>query len=212
MKTDSGLQTPDDYAQCAVDFSSGLTSYVSLQVLYYLTRPVSSPRIRANLDSSTESASMQRSSQRREFDTGRGAVPRQPAESGGPPARRERNASPDQSAADQANPSPSGPGDEGVAVGGVYVISVAARLLEMHPQTLRKYERVGLVVPTRSIGMLRLYSTEDIVRLRLIKHMVDNLGMNLAGVEFALNLLNRMMKLRERVKAMSRRGRPPEVN
>ena len=76
----------------------------------------------------------------------------------------------------------------------------------MHPQTLRKYERVGLVVPTRSIGMLRLYSTEDIVRLRLIKHMVDNLGMNLAGVEFALNLLNRMMKLRERVKAMSRRG------
>ena len=147
---------------------------------------------------------MQRSSQRREFDTGRGAVPRQPAESGGPPARRERNAPPDQSAADQANPSPSNPGDESVAVGGVYVISVAARLLEMHPQTLRKYERVGLVVPTRSIGMLRLYSTEDIVRLRLIKHMVDNLGMNLAGVEFALKLLNRMMKLRERVKAMSR--------
>lgn len=147
---------------------------------------------------------MQSSSQRREIETGRGAVPRQPAESGGPPARRESNAPPDRSDADQANPSPPSAGDESVAVGGVYVISVAARLLDMHPQTLRKYERVGLVVPTRSIGMLRLYSTEDIVRLRLIKHMVDNLGMNLAGVEFALNLLNRMMKLRERVKAMSR--------
>lgn len=142
---------------------------------------------------------MQRFSQRPEINTGRGAVPRQPADSGGPPARQERNAPPD-----QANPSPPSAGDESVAVGGVYVISVAARLLDMHPQTLRKYERVGLVIPTRSIGMLRLYSTEDIVRLRLIKHMVDNLGMNLAGVEFALNLLNRMMKLRERVKAMSR--------
>ena len=147
---------------------------------------------------------MQRPSQRREVNTGRGAIPHQPAESGGPPARRDRNAPADQAADDQANPSPPNPGDESGAVGGVYVISVAARLLEMHPQTLRKYERVGLVVPTRSIGMLRLYSTEDIVRLRLIKHMVDNLGMNLAGVEFALNLLNRMMKLRERVKAMSR--------
>ena len=88
--------------------------------------------------------------------------------------------------------------------GGVYVISVAARILEMHPQTLRKYERVGLVIPSRSIGMLRLYSIEDIVRLRLIKHMVDNLGMNLAGVEFALKLLSRMIKLRERIEETSR--------
>ena len=48
--------------------------------------------------------------------------------------------------------------------GGVYIISVAARILEMHPQTLRKYERIGLVVPTRTMGMLRLYSEVDIAR------------------------------------------------
>ena len=88
--------------------------------------------------------------------------------------------------------------------GGVYVISVASRILNVHPQTLRKYERLGLVTPTRSIGMLRLYSAEDVLRVRLIRYMVDNLGMNLAGVEFALSLVNRIIGLRERVQAMSR--------
>tara|TARA_B100001013_G_C24479036_1_gene390492 strand:- start:6 stop:449 length:444 start_codon:yes stop_codon:yes gene_type:complete len=88
------------------------------------------------------------------------------------------------------------------AKGGVYVISVAARILDMHPQTLRKYERLGLVTPTRSVGMLRLYSVEDVVRVRLIKYMVDILGMNLAGVEFALGLVNRIMDLRERIQSM----------
>ena len=67
---------------------------------------------------------------------------------------------------------------------GVYVISVAARLLEMHPQTLRKYERLGLVQPARTIGMLRLYSDEDLYQLRLIRHMEESLGLNLAGVEW----------------------------
>ena len=86
---------------------------------------------------------------------------------------------------------------------GVYVISVAAKLLRMHPQTLRKYERVGLVIPNRSIGMLRLYSAEDIVRLRLIKYMVDDIGMNLAGVEFALNFLNKVMGLRQMIRDMA---------
>jgi len=86
---------------------------------------------------------------------------------------------------------------------GVYVISVAAKLLRMHPQTLRKYERVGLVIPNRSIGMLRLYSAEDIVRLRLIKYMVDDIGMNLAGVEFALNFLNKVMGLRQMIQSMA---------
>lgn len=90
--------------------------------------------------------------------------------------------------------------------GGVYVISVAARILEMHPQTLRKYERLGLVTPTRSIGMLRLYSAEDVVRLRLIKYMVESLGMNLAGVEFALLFLNRVLDLRERVQELPQTG------
>lgn len=84
-------------------------------------------------------------------------------------------------------------------IGGVYVISVAARILDTHPQTLRKYERLGLVSPSRSIGMLRLYSTEDVIRVRLIKYMVDTLRMNLAGVEFALNILNQLINLREKL-------------
>ena len=75
---------------------------------------------------------------------------------------------------------------------GVYIISVAARLLEMHPQTLRKYERLGLIQPGRTIGMLRLYSREDLRRVMLIRHLMDNLGLNLAGVEFALNLVNNL--------------------
>lgn len=76
---------------------------------------------------------------------------------------------------------------------GVYVISVAARILEMHPQTLRKYERVGLVRPTRTAGMLRLYSEIDIARLRLIKHLVGNLGLNLAGVQLVLEVFTKLL-------------------
>ena len=115
-----------------------------------------------------------------------------------------RSGPPDRSGLEREQQSPTAQGDDVEITGGVYVISVAARILEMHPQTLRKYERVGLVVPSRSIGMLRLYSTEDIVRLRLIKHMVDNLGMNLAGVEFALNFLSHMMGLMEKIQESSR--------
>ena len=79
---------------------------------------------------------------------------------------------------------------------GLYVISVAARLLEMHPQTLRKYERAGLVRPSRTVGMLRLYSEEDIVRLRLIKHLVGELGLNIVGVEVALGMFNQMLRIK----------------
>ena len=79
---------------------------------------------------------------------------------------------------------------------GVYVISVAARILDMHPQTLRKYERVGLIMPSRTLGMSRLYSDEDIARLKLIKHLVDNMGLNLAGVRMAMQLFNRMIEMR----------------
>ena len=79
---------------------------------------------------------------------------------------------------------------------GLYVISGAARWLEMHPQTLRKYERSGLVRPSRTVGMLRLYSEEDIVRLRLIKHLVGDLGLNLAGVELSLGMFNQMLKMK----------------
>ena len=83
---------------------------------------------------------------------------------------------------------------------GVYIISVASRMLDMHPQTLRKYERVGLVTPSRTHGMLRLYSAVDIARLRLIKHLVGELRLNLAGVQLALGLFNRLMTMRAQVR------------
>lgn len=86
-------------------------------------------------------------------------------------------------------------------VQGVYIISVAARILDMHPQTLRKYERLGLINPDRTGGMLRLYSRDDIRRILLIRHLMDNLGLNLAGVEFALNLVDNLLAMRERLSA-----------
>ena len=81
---------------------------------------------------------------------------------------------------------------------GLYIISVAAQILDMHPQTLRKYERAGFIEPPR-LGTLRLYSDEDIARLRLIKYLVDELGLNLAGVELALRHINRLVALRRRL-------------
>lgn len=84
---------------------------------------------------------------------------------------------------------------------GVYIISVAARILEMHPQTLRKYERIGLIAPSRTMGMLRLYSEEDIARLRLIKHLVGDLGLNLAGVQMALDMFNHLLNMKNGIAA-----------
>lgn len=78
----------------------------------------------------------------------------------------------------------------------LYFISMAARLLGMHPQTLRKYERLGLVQPTRRIGTMRLYSTEELDRLRLIKHLVDEVGVNLAGVQRLLSIAEVVERLR----------------
>ena len=72
---------------------------------------------------------------------------------------------------------------------GVYIISVAARLLEVHPQTLRKYEKFGLVSPSRSVGMLRLYSEEDLIRLKIIKTLVDDFGVNLAGIAIIMEFV-----------------------
>lgn len=79
----------------------------------------------------------------------------------------------------------------------LYLIGVAARLCEMHPQTLRMYERLGLVQPAR-IGMKnRLYSEADIERLRQIQRLTQDMGVNLAGVEIILDLLDKMQQLRE---------------
>jgi MerR family transcriptional regulator, heat shock protein HspR len=79
----------------------------------------------------------------------------------------------------------------------LFVISVAARLVEMHPQTLRKYEREGLIAPSRTSGNLRLYSDEDIERLRQVKYLVEERGLNLAGVQLALELTRELRQLRE---------------
>lgn len=78
----------------------------------------------------------------------------------------------------------------------LFVISVAARLVEMHPQTLRKYEREGLVAPSRTSGNLRLYSDSDIEQLRQVKYLVEQRGLNLAGVQLALELTRQLQRIR----------------
>ena len=77
-----------------------------------------------------------------------------------------------------------------------FFISVAARMLGMHPQTLRKYERLGLVQPSRTIGSMRLYSREELERLRAIKRLVDDAGINLAGVQRLLSIAEVVQRMR----------------
>lgn len=106
-----------------------------------------------------------------------------------------------------AAPEPAGSnagGSPDTEVAGVYIISVAARILDMHPQTLRKYERLGLINPGRTVGMLRLYSREDIRKVFLIRHLMENLGLNLAGVEFALNLVENLQGFQGWLQAAAR--------
>ncbi len=76
-----------------------------------------------------------------------------------------------------------------------YVISVAAKLLGMHVQTLRYYERVGLIEPSRSRGNIRLYSQQDIERLTQVKRLMEELGVNLAGAEVILRMRERLIQL-----------------
>ena len=78
----------------------------------------------------------------------------------------------------------------------LFFISVAARMLGMHPQTLRKYERLGLVQPSRTIGSMRLYSRDELERLKLIKRLVDDGGINLAGVQRLLEIAEVVQRLR----------------
>ncbi len=84
----------------------------------------------------------------------------------------------------------------------LYLISVAARLLGMHPQTLRKYERLGLVQPHRTMGSMRVYTRHELERLRRIKHLVDELGINLAGVQRLLLIA----EVVERIRPLTRRA------
>ena len=75
-------------------------------------------------------------------------------------------------------------------------ISMAAELLGMHPQTLRKYERLGLIQPARTMGSMRLYAREELERLRLIKRLVDEQGVNLAGVQRLLAVAEVVQRMR----------------
>ncbi|MDY7040432.1 MAG: helix-turn-helix transcriptional regulator [Chloroflexota bacterium] len=76
-----------------------------------------------------------------------------------------------------------------------YAIGVAAKLLNLHPQTLRHYEKLGLINPYRSEGSQRLYSPRDIERLRKITRLTNDLGINLAGVEVILNMSERILEM-----------------
>ncbi len=83
-----------------------------------------------------------------------------------------------------------------------YVISVAARMLGVHAQTLRYYERAGIIEPSRSRGNRRLYSMEDMERLRRIKTLIDDLGVNLAGVEVIMRMGERMAEMERWMRVM----------
>jgi MerR family transcriptional regulator, heat shock protein HspR len=87
---------------------------------------------------------------------------------------------------------------------GRYMISVAAELVGMHPQTLRIYEQKGLVRPKRTSGNTRLYSESDLERLRLIQRLTTDYGLNLAGVEMVLGLEDQLRKLQRRMERMER--------
>jgi len=88
---------------------------------------------------------------------------------------------------------------------GVFMISVAAELAEMHPQTLRMYETRGLIAPKRSPKNTRLYSRRDVERLRRIQEMTAQ-GLNLVGVEIVLELEEQVAQLKERVRELEGRG------
>lgn len=93
---------------------------------------------------------------------------------------------------------------------GVYMISVAAELAEMHPQTLRMYEAKGLISPKRSPKNTRLYSQRDVERLRRIQRMTSEEGLNLAGVETVLNLEARMQEMRSELERLRARTKELE--
>jgi MerR family transcriptional regulator/heat shock protein HspR len=86
-----------------------------------------------------------------------------------------------------------------------YVISVAARMIGIEAHTLRYYERLGLVQPERSGGNIRLYSEEDVERLRHVKALMSDCGVNLAGVEVALRLMQRMKEMQQQLEEMERK-------
>ena len=88
-----------------------------------------------------------------------------------------------------------------------YMISVAAELVGMHPQTLRIYESKGLIRPKRTAGNTRLFSEADLERLRLIQQLTNDLGLNLAGVEQVLHMQDELARMRRRMEKLERQMR-----
>ncbi|MEX2598927.1 MAG: MerR family transcriptional regulator [Dehalococcoidia bacterium] len=89
-----------------------------------------------------------------------------------------------------------------------YVISVAARMVGVHAQTLRYYERIGLVAPARSRGNIRMYSLQDVQRARWIKSLIDDLGINLAGVDVIIRMNRRIAELEREIRDLRQRVSP----
>lgn len=83
-----------------------------------------------------------------------------------------------------------------------YVISIAARMIGVQVHTLRYYEKIGIIEPSRSPGNIRLYSERDIALLRRVKTLMDDLGVNLAGVEVIMRMSQRMAELQDQVKQL----------
>ncbi len=85
-----------------------------------------------------------------------------------------------------------------------FVISIAARILGVHAQTLRYYERAGLITPARGRGSIRLYSVRDIERLRQVQRLMDDLGVNLAGAEVILRMKERLLEMEKEIDDLRR--------
>ena len=83
-----------------------------------------------------------------------------------------------------------------------YVISIAARMVGVQTHTLRYYERIGIIKPSRSQGNIRLYSESDVAQLRRVKSLMDDLGINLAGIEVILRMAQRITELQHRIEEL----------
>jgi MerR family transcriptional regulator/heat shock protein HspR len=109
-----------------------------------------------------------------------------------------------QPAKPRARRAQSSPTTEALPPNAAFVISVAARLVGVHEQTLRYYERAGLVEPARSKGRIRLYSLHDLERVRQIRRLTDDMGVNLAGVEVIMRLTDHIRELEQRITELER--------
>ncbi len=94
----------------------------------------------------------------------------------------------------------------------VYLISVVAKVLTIHPQTLRQYEREGLICPSRTDGKMRLYSQKDIDKIKMIQRLTRDLGVNLAGVDIIIRLKDKITSYEEQIKELKSYARHANKN